>query len=265
MKRKSVADASANDSSAQKRRTRSSGPLVDTQPLFPPSKTRTPSKRPIAVESVHSTRSTTDPRDTSSLKENEVEHSDDADELNLSPSKLRRVASARRVVMDSVEVVTPSKRRIANSVSLDVISSGSPSLKNNFTNYAPASLAQRHTSIKRTAVSPRTPSKSGAVNLEISKPSTPALPSGLPRVLSPHLRPCLNAQKRAILAALQNPPDFMVDDDDERSPLTNTVASQQLSNLLTGTVTRGEGNSCLVLGPRGSGKTRVRAYMLLVI
>ncbi|KAG0709662.1 AAA ATPase domain-containing protein [Suillus ampliporus] len=36
---------------------------------------------------------------------------------------------------------------------------------------------------------------------------------------------------------------------------TNTAASQQLKDLLAGTVIRGEGNSCFVLGPRGSGKT----------
>jgi origin recognition complex subunit 4 len=47
--------------------------------------------------------------------------------------------------------------------------------------------------------------------------------------------------------------------EEEDGPLTNTVASQQLSDLLIGTVTRGEGNSCLLLGPRGSGKTRVRS------
>lgn len=34
-------------------------------------------------------------------------------------------------------------------------------------------------------------------------------------------------------------------------------ALMQLINLLTGTVERGEGNSCLVLGAKGSGKTRV--------
>ncbi|KAJ7179110.1 origin recognition complex subunit 4 C-terminus-domain-containing protein [Mycena filopes] len=62
----------------------------------------------------------------------------------------------------------------------------------------------------------------------------------------------LEAQKREILRAIQNPPG--VDDDDESA---NQVAHKQLGDLLTGTVVRGEGNSCLLLGPRGSGKTRI--------
>jgi hypothetical protein len=37
----------------------------------------------------------------------------------------------------------------------------------------------------------------------------------------------------------------------------NTAAFSQLKDLLVGTVSRGEGNSCFVLGPRGSGKTVV--------
>ncbi|KAJ7498892.1 hypothetical protein FB451DRAFT_1334485 [Mycena latifolia] len=36
----------------------------------------------------------------------------------------------------------------------------------------------------------------------------------------------------------------------------NDIAVRQLSDLLKGTIVRGEGNSCLVLGPRGSGKTK---------
>jgi origin recognition complex subunit 4 len=46
-------------------------------------------------------------------------------------------------------------------------------------------------------------------------------------------------------------------DEDASLGPTNTTASQQLNDLLTGTVTRGEGNSCFVLGPRGSGKTAI--------
>ncbi|KAF7352766.1 AAA domain-containing protein [Mycena venus] len=64
---------------------------------------------------------------------------------------------------------------------------------------------------------------------------------------------CLNAQKREILRATQNPPDLV----DEEEDSTNRVALKQLSDLLQGTVVRGEGNSCLLLGPRGSGKTRI--------
>ncbi|KAJ7507842.1 origin recognition complex subunit 4 C-terminus-domain-containing protein [Mycena galericulata] len=67
----------------------------------------------------------------------------------------------------------------------------------------------------------------------------------------PNLPHCLNAQKREILRAAQHPPD--VSDGD----CTNHSAFDQLSDLLNGTVSRGEGNSCLLIGPRGSGKTRI--------
>ncbi|KAK7061744.1 AAA domain-containing protein [Favolaschia claudopus] len=65
---------------------------------------------------------------------------------------------------------------------------------------------------------------------------------------------CLNAQKREILRAIQNPPNLSCDEDEET---TNSIALSQLGDLLRGTVARGEGNSCILLGPRGSGKTRI--------
>jgi origin recognition complex subunit 4 len=34
--------------------------------------------------------------------------------------------------------------------------------------------------------------------------------------------------------------------------------------LLQGTVVRGEGNSCLLLGPRSSGKTRVSSTLIIL-
>ncbi|KAG6844905.1 hypothetical protein H0H87_002604 [Tephrocybe sp. NHM501043] len=83
-----------------------------------------------------------------------------------------------------------------------------------------------------------------------------ASPTRVSKTLPTHLHACLNAQKRAILWAAQHPPVDSNEDIDE-DPATNTVAAQQLTSLLSGTLTRGEGNSCLVLGPRGSGKTRL--------
>jgi origin recognition complex subunit 4 len=84
-----------------------------------------------------------------------------------------------------------------------------------------------------------------------------------PQGLLPHLHPCLNGQKRAILRALHQRPvkGFWGDEDEESDDdeiATNEIAFQQLTEVLNGTVTRGEGNSCLLLGPRGSGKTTVR-------
>ena len=82
-----------------------------------------------------------------------------------------------------------------------------------------------------------------------SQPTKP-----LPRPLPSHLVPHLHSQKRAVLHALQHP------------PLTEHESSlypemfNQLVELVNGTTQRHEGNSCLVLGPRGSGKSRVSKY-----
>ncbi|KAF8338022.1 origin recognition complex subunit 4 C-terminus-domain-containing protein [Cantharellus anzutake] len=62
----------------------------------------------------------------------------------------------------------------------------------------------------------------------------------------------LTAQKRACLAALRTPSLFEPEADD-----VNAMSMETLLQLLQGTVYRGEGNSCLVLGPRESGKTRM--------
>ncbi len=45
--------------------------------------------------------------------------------------------------------------------------------------------------------------------------------------------------------------------DENGGPSANAVALEELKALLTGTLERGEGNSCLLIGPRGSGKSRV--------
>jgi len=75
--------------------------------------------------------------------------------------------------------------------------------------------------------------------------------------LPAHYHPCLQAQKRAIMAALRNPPELDTEGDQDETPSTNELAYDDLCDLLTGSVVRGEGNSCLLIGPRGSGKTRV--------
>lgn len=85
--------------------------------------------------------------------------------------------------------------------------------------------------------------------------SRPQSPTRIPRNLPSHLGTCLFLQKRAMLLELQN--CIMECDEDASLGPTNTAASQQLKDLLAGSVTRGEGNSCLVLGPRGSGKTAI--------
>ena len=70
---------------------------------------------------------------------------------------------------------------------------------------------------------------------------------------SDQLPVCLAAQKEEILRRLQ-----ISQLDNLHVPATEEAARKQLSEMIQGTITRGEGNSCIVLGPRGSGKTRVR-------
>jgi origin recognition complex subunit 4 len=219
---------------------------------------------------------------------------DSEDQLILSPSKTRswqrlptRTKKNRisRVYMHSVEIVSPPKRDTQSQQndtgspvptrqlqeqeqSDDPLSSpfptnerklarmaasASPSKKRNVNPHpAPASVVLSH----KTPV--RIPHGSPSKRLG----TTHLSPSSLPRVLPAHLHHCLKAQKRAILCALRNPPDFIHTDHEDSEteddgPLTNDVAFQQLTDLLNGTVVRGEGNSCLLLGPRGSGKTLV--------
>ncbi|KAI6113651.1 origin recognition complex subunit 4 C-terminus-domain-containing protein [Pisolithus thermaeus] len=86
--------------------------------------------------------------------------------------------------------------------------------------------------------------------------SPPRPPQSLPQVLPAHLTASLRLQQRATLASLQTPNPFAEEDNDV-PPSANVTASRQLQDLLFGSVTRGEGNSCLLLGPRGSGKTKI--------
>lgn len=79
--------------------------------------------------------------------------------------------------------------------------------------------------------------------------------SDLPPSLSPELQPFLNAQKSVSLCLLGRLRRTLPSDPGDARGRIDTVGS--LLDLLQGTVARGEGNSCLVLGPRGSGKTTV--------
>ncbi|TDL29491.1 hypothetical protein BD410DRAFT_679314, partial [Rickenella mellea] len=49
----------------------------------------------------------------------------------------------------------------------------------------------------------------------------------------------------------------------DTEPPANNIALHQLTELLKGSVERGEGNSCLIIGPKGSGKTRICNQALL--
>lgn len=75
------------------------------------------------------------------------------------------------------------------------------------------------------------------------------------RTLPKHLESCLQIQKHATLVSLQKLPQMTSSEGMDIHP--NAVAYEQLTSLLLGTVMRSEGNSCLITGPRGSGKNRV--------
>ncbi|PCH41003.1 hypothetical protein WOLCODRAFT_99699 [Wolfiporia cocos MD-104 SS10] len=93
------------------------------------------------------------------------------------------------------------------------------------------------------------------------KPAPQVSPSRRTQTLHPDLHLALHAQQRAILRSLRDVPQIdeieLAVEEEDGGPSTNAVAYEQLSDLLTGTVMRGEGNSCLLIGPRGSSKTRL--------
>jgi len=77
--------------------------------------------------------------------------------------------------------------------------------------------------------------------------------------LSDQFRLCLDAQKKEMLRALLNGPS-----NESTFSTAEEVALKQLSELFKGSVMRGEGNSCLILGPRGSGKSRVCGFRHII-
>ncbi|KAI0092429.1 origin recognition complex subunit 4 C-terminus-domain-containing protein [Irpex rosettiformis] len=199
-----------------------------------------------------------------------------------------RAECAPRVFLDAVEIVTPSqhslKRASLPPLSSQKTSSTPPAstalLKKDLTavissprgTHSPRlpalllpQVAEADDELNILAPEPlRSPTKNITSTLFSSsrKAKGVATPQTSPsrlRVLPSHLHASLHAQKRAALRALDNLNIPAADDDadDEFGPPTNDVAFKQLSDLLKGTVERGEGNSCLLIGPRGSGKTQI--------
>ncbi|KAK0468397.1 origin recognition complex subunit 4 C-terminus-domain-containing protein [Desarmillaria tabescens] len=104
-------------------------------------------------------------------------------------------------------------------------------------------------------------------------PQTPISPSKRTRALINltsgslplQFHECLNSQKYAILHALHNMSNIQLEDDpedDDDVDQMNASTAENLDELLRGTVERGEGNSCLLLGPRGTGKTMMLEHAL---
>jgi origin recognition complex subunit 4 len=196
----------------------------------------------------------------------------------------------RKTATSQVETSSDSASEISSKASsLDTnltTPTASPSMRSNNspskTASASAKLTASHskqsivtTPVRATMAIDPSPSRTTSPLKKSARTSVPRLPtlstpqasSNLPHTLPPHLHSCLNAQKRLILRSLReldnaggvedNTIDIDVDVD---SVPTNAVAHEQLRDLLNGTVARGEGNSCLLLGPRGSGKTRVTRF-----
>lgn len=277
MAKRKATNAFIAEESPTKRVTRSSGALSVTQPVAnaqSPTKKRRgrpPGIPANAVRKGHPVpmygRKGARPRSptTSSLKENERcddekdsedEQGEEADELNISSEKelpSGSCTSARRVVLDSVMISTP--RRIK------------PATRHTTTSNRPKPVALASQESPEHSDEPDSTSVS-----PIPETSTVASPSKtslgkrpqvmLPKHLPIHLASSLSSQKQACLAALHDPPfppEGEADDD------VNTTALNQLTDLIRGTVERGEGNSCLVLGPAGSGKSRVNHYSIVQV
>ena len=215
-----------------------------------------PPKKSIAKEDTSETTITRQSRrgdlqrpDSSSLKENELPNVSDNDAKSdeaLPATEPMPVSNKRKVVFDSVEIVTQVTRR--GNGRKPVNSSIPPGL--------PAVSEQNE---QEQDTSSANPSKSKRSDAHVPTQPNVQLPSTLP----PSLHRCLNDQKLAILKSLNNPPTdchlASVDDDEP----ANVIALRQLTSLLNGTITRSEGNSCLLMGPPGSGKSRVCGLKLV--
>jgi hypothetical protein len=155
-----------------------------------------------------------------------------------------------------VEILSPAPRTPKHLTAKAVASPASPTptrariSRRSSPSPLPSSSPTKAASAKR--ICPPRPSVQPALHAEVS---------GLSDSSSRYLPSCLYAQKRAILHALLRPKTAVfVQEDENGEPSTNAVALEQLKALLTGTLERGEGNSCLLIGPRGSGKSYASFY-----
>ena len=242
---------------------RSPMPHPSAGPTFLTTPTRKESDRRL-------TRSQTKPstvvRSTTPRRVSPSDQEDDnsEDELLLSPSK--KVTSEKREDRVSskltqlprvyVEIVSPAPRSSKRIKANVVTCPASPTpTRSKAVQKTPSSLPLFPTSPTKAAIKRIKPS-------ELSGRPTPRdAPSSLSHNSSTYPPSCLHAQKRAILHALHHPETAIFNQEDENGePSANAVALEQLKALLTGTLERGEGNSCLLIGPRGSGKSRVSIY-----
>lgn len=178
------------------------------------------------------------------------EMTDDGEESPSSPTKRQKTLGKRKKVAP-LPRMSPTPRLDAGTD----ISASSPIFSTRASELHESPTAPTSRPASPVNEGPKTPQLSPSRRNKFTLSS----PIRLPHKIPAHLHSCLDTQKRDICRILQRPPDITDPGDasDEEETPTNTVAHQQLANLLNGTITRGEGNSCLILGPRGSGKTRV--------
>src|SRR5258708_14966655 len=151
-----------------------------------------------------------------------------------------------------VEIVSPAPRTPKHLTAKAVASPASPTPNRSrvIRKISPSPPLSRTPLAKATATK-----WSRSSRPQVRQPALHAGQSSGPSTFPPS---CLHAQKRAILHALHCPSTAVFDGVDETDePSANAVALEELKALLTGTLERGEGNSCLLIGPRGSGKSRV--------
>ena len=189
-----------------------------------------------------------------------IEREDDdrsEDELLLKKvsSKKTVTSTVSRLPRVFVEIVSPAPRSPKRLLAKAVASPASPTPnRSRVIRKVSPSPPLSQTSPRKATVTKRTrPSRP-----QVQHPSLHTGRSTLAHSPSRFPPSCVHAQKRAILHALHHPKTAVFDKVDENGgPSANAVALEELKALLTGTLERGEGNSCLLIGPRGSGKSRV--------
>ncbi|KAG6836517.1 hypothetical protein H0H93_007194 [Arthromyces matolae] len=163
----------------------------------------------------------------------------------------QNTSSTQAPAFDGVVISTPTKQKLLKNAPLPQPPSRDPSC-------IPQSVDPRLVLDSVLTESPAPEFR------HLSVPQTPTSLPIIPNALPIHFHSYLDAQKKAILQALQQPPEVISENKEDEMLSTNRVSAEQLTGLLSGTIHRGEGNSCLVLGPRGSGKSRASPFLQLV-
>ncbi|KAJ7095416.1 origin recognition complex subunit 4 C-terminus-domain-containing protein [Mycena belliarum] len=174
------------------------------------------------------------------------------DELTLRPSRTRS---------GKIRAGTRSRPRPPVGSEVDISISPPSSLinprtrirKNRSPSPVPDSESESPTPASPVASSSRFPSPAEYIPANLDRVPTPTAADVSTSQASITPLSQLNARKREILRSIHIPSDLV----DEEEGSANHLASNQLNDILKGTVARGEGNSCLLIGPRSSGKTRI--------